>query len=248
MDILIVLFFFALHAAGNPPKFFNSNSLPVKILLHGGSKILLLGLLYSIKLELFGGVFSVLNFAMVVVIPPALCAGNFSKFFKYADLAQSVFLANLFAIGWPLENPGEFFCTFFVPYLASSAILLSVESLKGRDGQTPCTEHFYNLFHGNKIASLALCVAISFLIGVPPLGEVFWRMKFLKTIYNSAQGLSSAIFILCFCSLGCAYFKWLLAAFQRNQAGNEAPNLRARGINFFAAAYALGIVMCKFCH
>jgi NADH:ubiquinone oxidoreductase subunit 2 (subunit N) len=185
---------------------------------------------------------------MPLAIAFTLYVKDFSKFLKRTDFAQSIFLANLFAIGWPRENFREFLCVFFIPYLASNAILISIETLKKHTRPAVHIEHFHNFFSENKIISFALFVAILFLSGIPPVQGIFWRMKFLGALYDGGHKLSFAIFIVCFCSLGYIYLKWLLAAISQKKcaAASGIPHPHANGIISFAAMCAFGIIICEF--
>jgi NADH:ubiquinone oxidoreductase subunit 2 (subunit N) len=108
-------------------------------------------------------------------------------------------------------------------------------------------ENFYRFFEKKKITSLSLCLAMIFLMGIPPSQGFLWRMEFLKIVYNSARMLSFVTYIVCFYSLGYVYFKWILAVFQNKSISQATFGLFSFGkIDFFITICALATLLCSF--
>ncbi|MDR2628645.1 MAG: hypothetical protein LBC30_01465 [Puniceicoccales bacterium] len=249
MNVLTIPIFFVLYALGNLPDPLRSNSLFVRLLLNIGSKILLAWFLYTTGLEFFGIPFVLLNVIMSLSVAFALYAENYSRFFERTDLAQSVFLANMFAIGLPFENPQKFFHAFFIPYLASNAILLMAGFLKELecDQRSVYVENFYKLFEKRKIIALPSCLAMVFLLGIPPLQGFHWRMDLLKAVHNFGRPWSFVAYTVCFYSMGYIYLKWILAIFQNKSSPQEANNFHSSPvINGLVVLCALAILSCSF--
>ncbi|MDR1891112.1 MAG: hypothetical protein LBQ23_02940 [Puniceicoccales bacterium] len=249
MNILTIPVFFVLYALGNLPDPLRPSSLFVRLLLNIGSKVLLAFFLYFTGLESFRMSFILLNLSMLLSVAFALYAENYSRFFERTDLAQSVFLVNMFAISLPFENPQKFLAIFFLPYLASNAILLAVGFLKELEcaQRAVYIENFYRLFWGKKVVALPLCLAMAFLLGVPPLQGFSWRTAFLGAVYNSGRIWSFIVYIVCFYSLGYVYLKWILAIFQKKSSPWEKDNaLSAHKIDWFIVLCVLVILGCSF--
>ncbi|MDR1232855.1 MAG: hypothetical protein LBJ75_01140 [Puniceicoccales bacterium] len=249
MNILTIPVFFVLYAVGNLPDPLRPNSLFVRLLLNIGSKILLAWFLYAAGLEFFGIPFVSLNLIMSLSVAFALYAENYSRFFERMDLAQSVFLANMFAIGLPFENPQKFFHAFFIPYLASNAILLAIGFLKESEynQRSVYIENFYRLFEKRKVIALPLCLAMVFLLGIPPLQGFYWRTEFLKAVYNFSRPWSFLMYTICFYSMGYVYLKWILAIFQNKSSLQEAEIFHSSPlINWLIVLGAFVILGCSF--
>jgi NADH:ubiquinone oxidoreductase subunit 2 (subunit N) len=186
---------------------------------------------------------------MLLSVAFALYAENYSRFFERTDLAQSVFLANIFAIGLPLENPQKFFYAFFIPYLASNAILLAAGFLKELEynQRSVYIENFYKFFEKRTVIAIPLCLAMVFLLGLPPLQGFHWRMEFLKAVYNFKRPWSFITYTICFYSMGYVYLKWILAIFQNKSSPQEVSNSHASPIlNWLVSLCALAILGCSF--
>ncbi|MDR2778793.1 MAG: hypothetical protein LBB16_00695 [Puniceicoccales bacterium] len=249
MNILTIPVFFVSYALGNLPDPLRPKSLFIRLFLNIGSKILLACFLHISGLEFFGISFVLLNLIMLLSVAFALYAENYSRFFERTDLAQSVFLANMFAIGLPLENPQKFFYAFFVPYLASNAILLAAGFLKELEcnQRSVYIENFYKLFEKRKTIALPLCLAMIFLLGIPPLQGFYWRITFLKAVYNFKWLWNFVVYIVCFYSMGYIYFKWILAIFQNKSSSKEANNFHfSPVINGLIILCAFAILGCLF--
>jgi NADH:ubiquinone oxidoreductase subunit 2 (subunit N) len=179
----------------------------------------------------------------------ALYAENYSRFFERTDLAQSVFLANMFAIGLPLENPQKFFHAFFIPYLASNTILLVAGFLKELEynRRSVYVENFYKFFEKRKVIALPLCLAMIFLLGIPPLQGFYWRIEFLKVVYNFRRPWSFVMYTVFFYSIGYVYLKWILAIFQNKSSSQETDNFHSSPmINGLIILCAFAILGCSF--
>ncbi|MDR2603144.1 MAG: hypothetical protein LBC11_01095 [Puniceicoccales bacterium] len=249
MNILTIPIFFILYALGNLPDSLRPNSLFVRLLLNIGSKILLAWFLYTIGLEFFGAPFVLLNLIMLLSVAFALYTENYSRFFERTDLAQSVFLANMFAIGLPLENLQKFFYAFFIPYLTSNAILLVAGFLKESEyaQRSVHIENFYKLFEKRKVIALPLCLAMIFLLGIPPLQGFYWRIAFLEAVYNFGRPWSFVVYTVCFYSMGYVYLKWILAIFQNKSSSKEASNFHSSFvINGLIILCAFAMLGCLF--
>ncbi|MDR2737337.1 MAG: hypothetical protein LBB18_00120 [Puniceicoccales bacterium] len=244
----MVLVFFAIYAVGNLPEPMRPGSLSTRILLNVGSKVLLLVFLCFWRLKFFGAAFYVINAAMVFAVAFALEAENYSRFFERTDLAQSVFLANLCAIGFPLENPRCFMATFLIPYLVGNVILLSVGFMKEKEcGEKAAhIENFYNFFFEDRVAAISTFIAMAFFIGTPPLQGMAWRVEFMEKVRGSGNLPWFVMFIVCLYSLGYVYFKWLLAIFQNKIIPKNIVWWRTfTPIRFLIAAGALITVTCR---
>ncbi|MDR0693314.1 MAG: hypothetical protein LBF49_01950 [Puniceicoccales bacterium] len=249
MNILTIPVFFVSYALGNLPDPLRPKSLCVRLLLHIGSKILLAWFLHVTGLEFFGIPFILLNLIMLLAVAFALYAENYSRFFERTDLAQSVFLANMFAMGLPFENPQKFFHAFFIPYLAGNAILLIAGFLKELEynQRSVHVENFYKLFERRKVIALPLCLAMIFLLGIPPLQGFSWRIEFLKAVYNFRRPWSFVMYTVCFYSMGYVYLRWILAIFQNKSSPREVGNFHpSPAINWLIILCAFVILGCSF--
>jgi NADH:ubiquinone oxidoreductase subunit 2 (subunit N) len=179
---------------------------------------------------------------MLLSVAFALYAENYSRFFERTDLAQSVFLVNMFAIGFPFKNLQTFLHIFFLPYLASNIILLAVGFLKELeyDQCSVYVENFYRFFWKKRFVAISLCLAMAFLLGTPPLPGFYWRIEFLGAICKPGWIWSFVAYIICFYSLGYVYLKWILATFQNKSSTQEASNrILPNKINWL-------IILCSF--
>ncbi|MDR1433348.1 MAG: hypothetical protein LBI61_03360 [Puniceicoccales bacterium] len=249
MGVSHTLLFFFLYAAGHLPGRMRPRALLSNLFLHGGSKVLLLYFLYFAPVEPFGTEFYALNAAMALAIAFALYADNYARFFERTDLAQSVFLADAFALGFPCGDLSKFLWSFPIPYLASGGILCAIRFLKEAecDNGAVYIENFHDFFPENKLSATSFAVALSFLLGTPPLHGAVWRTEFARVIYGSGRPLSLAMFIICFCSIGYVYFKWLLAVFQKKpprKNGIQRPS--TLGIDAFVFLCAAVMVVGAF--
>jgi NADH:ubiquinone oxidoreductase subunit 2 (subunit N) len=187
---------------------------------------------------------------MLLSVVFALYAENYSRFFERTDLVQSVFLANIFAMGLPFENSQKFFYAFSMPYLASNAILLAVGFLKELEynQRSVYIENFYKLFEKRKVIALPLCLAMIFLLGIPPLQGFYWRVEFLKAVYNFRRSWSFVVYTVCFYSMGYVYLKWILAIFQNKFSfPQEVSNFHSSPvINWLIILCAFVILGCSF--
>jgi NADH:ubiquinone oxidoreductase subunit 2 (subunit N) len=178
----------------------------------------------------------------------ALYTDNYSRFFERTDLIQSVFLANLFSIGLPFRDSNTFSYAFFFPYLMGNAIALAIGFLREKELGTKNVyiENFHNFFVESKISSISLFVAILFFLGTPPLHGIVWRIALINAVYDCGRIASMVAFIICFCSVGYVYFRWMLAIFQKNSRPRVEPmsSLRNR-IDIFAVVCTLGVVFCS---
>jgi hypothetical protein len=230
---LAAVIFFALCVAGILPVSLRPASLWGRLLLNIGSKCVLLALISS-TCEIFHGIsrasMCVWFAAMLPLAAFALCSGNYGRFFNRTDLVQSMLMACFPAVFGEISF-GHASCvlaSFAVPYLASNALLISVgffmEKLCGEGAVY--VEDFHNLFRNEKVVSLSLLVAMVFLAGIPPLND-FLSPMFATIAREISLGRASGevnggftiatlcFLLLLFFTLGCAYLRWILAAFRR---------------------------------
>jgi hypothetical protein len=214
--------FFALYAIGNIPEPWRIKSLAGRLILNLGSKILLAWFFCLSSPAPFGCTLVALNGAMVLAVAAAVHVDSYSRFFERTDLAQSVFLVDLCAIGMPMEEPVKFLVGAFIPHLTANAILLSVGFLRelqtGR--KTIHVEDFYNFFGENKIAATAMFAAMAFSMGTPPLGGDIWRLEFATAVFRTGRGGLFAASVLCFYAIGYVYLKWSLPVFSKKRPAN----------------------------
>jgi NADH:ubiquinone oxidoreductase subunit 2 (subunit N) len=247
MSFLVAPVFFILYGIGNLPDPLRPTSLTVRLLLNVGSKILLAYFLYFSRVESFGTTFVFLNFTMLLSIAFALYTDNYSRFFERTDLTQSIFLVNMFAIGLPIRDLPKFLAIFFIPYLASNAILVTVGFFKEREcnQRVVYVENFYGLFGDSKILTASMCLALAFLLGVPPLHGFRWRVEFLEVVHGRGQIWSFVVYVICLCALGYAYFRWIMAIFQsRSIPRRSAESLFSCYVDWFVLLCAIPMAGC----
>jgi NADH:ubiquinone oxidoreductase subunit 2 (subunit N) len=216
--------------------------------LNLGGKILLLAFLWTAEATLCPLTVTVFCTTLALATAFAVYAENYARFFERTDLAQSVFLVNLVILGFPGADLKNFLCRFFIPYLASNAILLAVGFWMENDGMEAWVENFYNFFHRNKILATSSFVALVFLMGTPPLPGFSWRTRLVEKIHalqcSSTDGL--VLLTMCFYALGYAYFRWILALFWKNSITDSVVRHRPSArIQVCVAACAAIIIVCS---